>query len=71
MSCFRKLVFLSSIVLIGVSTFGQEAAAVDTIKASLAKATTAAEKVSVLDNLSRTLMNVNIQEADKYGQQMV
>lgn len=71
MGYFRKLVLLSSVVLVGVSTFGQQAAAVDTIKASLAKATTAAEKVSVLDNLSRTLMNVNIQEADKYGQQMI
>ena len=54
-----------------VNTAAQEAATVDSIKASLAKATTDQEKVYWLDNLSRTLMNVNLEEAEKYGQQLI
>ena len=49
----------------------QQAAAVDSIKVQLAKATTPAEKVQWLDNLSRTLMNVNLQQADEYGKQVI
>lgn len=71
MSYFRKLVLLSAVMLLGTASFAQQAAAVDTIKASLAKATTTTEKVTILDNLSRSLMNVNIQEAEKYGQQLI
>jgi tetratricopeptide (TPR) repeat protein len=51
--------------------YGQQAAAIDSIKWALAEAKTTEEKVYWLDNLSRTLMNVNLQEADKYGKQLI
>lgn len=49
----------------------QEAAAVDSIKQGLAVARTAEEKAWWLDNLSRTLMNVNQAESERYGQQLI
>jgi tetratricopeptide (TPR) repeat protein len=50
---------------------GQEAAAADSIKAELANAKTAEEKVKLLDELSRTMMNVNPQQSDEYGQKLI
>lgn len=47
------------------------ALAIDSIKSSLAEAAGLKEKLFWLDNLSRTLMNVNLEEADKYGEQMI
>lgn len=44
---------------------------INDFKNQLAKATTDREKVEALGNLSRTLMNINLAEADKYGQQMI
>lgn len=49
----------------------QQAATVDSLKAAYAKAATVEEKVSLLDNLSRTLMNVNPQQAEDYGKQLI
>ncbi len=49
----------------------QEAAAADSIKAELAKAKTAEEKVKWLDELSRVMMNVNPQQGDEYGQKLI
>lgn len=49
----------------------QQAAAVDSLKKSLSLATTPREKVELMDRLSRVLMNVNLQEADAYGKQMI
>ncbi len=49
----------------------QEAAAIDSMKNSLAKAKTVDEKVKYLDNLSRTLMNVDLKEAEKYGKDLI
>lgn len=49
----------------------QQAAAVDSIKKALAEAKTIEERIKWLDNLSRTLMNVDLQEADKYGEQLI
>lgn len=43
---------------------------VDSLKTKLAKAVTDEEKVEMLSMISRILMNENLQEADKYGQQM-
>lgn len=39
----------------------------DSLKRKLSKATTSAEKVEVLSDLCRIMMNTNIPEADKYG----
>jgi tetratricopeptide (TPR) repeat protein len=54
-----------------VKIFSQQAAAVDSLKSSLAKAKTPEEKVFLLDNLSRTLMNVNLSQADEFGKQLI
>lgn len=64
-SCF---IFLCT--LFSLAAFSQ-GSVVNDFKDELAKATTAEEKVEVLGNLCRVLMNVNLQEADKYGQQMI
>ena len=58
-------------MLPGIFSVAQQAAAVDSIKKSLASAKSAAEKVYWLDNLSRTMMNVNLKEADVYGNQLI
>ncbi|MET0395089.1 MAG: tetratricopeptide repeat protein [Chitinophagaceae bacterium] len=49
----------------------QQAAAVDSMKRVLAVTKTTEEKVYWLDILSKTLMNVNLAESDKYGQQLI
>ncbi|MEO8405491.1 MAG: tetratricopeptide repeat protein [Chitinophagaceae bacterium] len=41
------------------------------MKIQFSKATTAAEKVYWLDLLSRTMMNVSLEQADKYGKQLI
>ena len=43
----------------------------DSIKQGLVQAGTTKGKAWWLDNLSRTLMNVNQAEAEKYGQQLI
>ncbi|HET6721250.1 MAG TPA: tetratricopeptide repeat protein, partial [Chitinophagaceae bacterium] len=53
------------------STFAQQAAALDSMKAAFAKATTAEDKVFWLDMLSRTAMNVNPGQAEEYGKQLI
>jgi tetratricopeptide (TPR) repeat protein len=64
------ILFVSLIILSG-KIFSQQAAAVDSMKSSLANAKTAVEKVYWLDNLSRTLMNVDLKQADEYGKQLI
>lgn len=53
------------------SSIAQQAAALDSMKSSFAKAKTAEEKVFWLDMLSRTAMNVNPGQADEYGKQLI
>jgi tetratricopeptide (TPR) repeat protein len=48
-----------------------QAAAVDSMKRALAKTSDISGKVYWLDVLSRTLMNVDMQEAEKYGNQLI
>ena len=54
-----------------VSTYAQDPAAIDSMKAALQKAGTPAEKVYWYDNLSRTMMNVSPPSADSMGQQLI
>lgn len=61
------LIFLMSAVF----ATAQQAAAVDSMKKTLADAKTIEEKVAALDMLSRILMNVNLKEADEYGKQLI
>jgi tetratricopeptide (TPR) repeat protein len=64
-SCF--ILFLSCIAL----TARAQTAVIDSFKMQLAKAVTNEQKIEALGLLSRTLMNISLPEADKYGQQMI
>jgi tetratricopeptide (TPR) repeat protein len=67
-----KLFFLIPFLVFCTNTaISQQAAAVDSIKAALKAATTPQEKVIWLDELSRTLMNVDLKEAENYGAQLI
>ena len=66
----RNLLLLFLLFCFHNST-AQQAAAVDSMKTALASAKTARDKVYWLDNLSRTLMNVNLAEAEAYGKQLI
>lgn len=67
----RRICLLLAGILAFVYSHAQEAAAIDSIKMALAESKTAEEKVKWLDNLSRTLMNVDLNEAEKYGEQLI
>lgn len=67
----RYLVLPLLFLFVLSSAQGQQAAAVDSMKRGLAKAQTVEEKLYWLDFLSRTLMNVDLKQADEYGQQMI
>jgi tetratricopeptide (TPR) repeat protein len=71
MNLYRTILLLTVSLLFIGAVFSQEAAAVDSIKRVLAKATTAKEKVAWLDELSRVLMNVNPKEADEFGSKLI
>jgi tetratricopeptide (TPR) repeat protein len=71
MNFYRKALLLILSLLSFAIIHAQEAAAVDSIKNALSKATTAQERVSLLDELSRTLMNVNPKEADETGAMLI
>ncbi len=71
MSTTKIMVWLIACFVYSVTAYSQDAAAIDTAKKELSKAKTAAEKVKSLDLLSRMLMNVNLQESEKYGEQLI
>ncbi len=65
----RKLCFIFFALIFSLSSSSQQAV-IDSCKNELTKATTSEKKVEVLSMLSRLFMNVNLNEADKYGLQM-
>ena len=67
----KATLLLISIILSAVKIFSQQAAALDSSKAQLAKAKTPEEKVFWLDNISRTAMNVSLPQAEEYGKQLI
>ena len=66
----RKIFFLLFCISLSVTAQSQKNV-IDSFKRELAKATTNEQKIEVLGMLSRTLMNVNLPEAEKYGQEMI
>jgi len=66
-----KLFFLLVIFYMPIKSQSQQAAALDSMKAAVAKAKTPEEKVYWLDNLSRTAMNVKLELAEEYGKQLI
>lgn len=71
MNWFTRGFLLLCLIAVSCTAKAQQALAVDSIKQGLAKAKTAEEKAFWLDNLSRTMMNVNPAEADSYGEQLI
>lgn len=65
------LLFITILSSIPRAAYLQEAAAVDSLTASLAKAELPAEKLALMDALSRTLMNVNLRKADSMGNELI
>jgi tetratricopeptide (TPR) repeat protein len=71
MAYLKKIPLVVIILLSFFKGKTQEAAAIDSIKMALAEAKTPEEKVYLIDNLSRALMNVNPAEAEEYGKQLI
>jgi len=71
MRIFKTTLLFFIIALLGVESFPQEAARLDSMKLSLAKAKTPEEKVYWLDVISRTAMNVKLELAEEYGRQLI
>jgi len=67
----KKITTLLIVLMAAMAGIAQQAAAVDSMKKVFANAKTAGEKVDILDLLSRTLMNVNLKEAEEYGKQLI
>lgn len=67
----KATLLLISIIFSAAKIFSQQAAALDSSKAQLAKAKTPEEKVFWLDNISRTAMNVSLPQAEEYGKQLI
>lgn len=67
----RKWIFPLLLAMCVFAASAQQPAAVDSMKSVLARATTIEKKIEVLDVLSRMLMNVDLEEADRYGQQLI
>ena len=71
MNNIRRVWLLLSFVFAFLDCYQQDAAAVDSIKSEFAKAKTTEEKCYWLDNLSRTMMSVDLRQADEYGNQLI
>jgi hypothetical protein len=67
----RKLILLVAFIFGGFCAHAQQAAAVDSMKRALSHATSIEEKSYFLSMLSRTLMNVNADSAEVYGQLLI
>ncbi|MGZ8508843.1 MAG: tetratricopeptide repeat protein [Chitinophagaceae bacterium] len=63
------LVWLACLALTGRSQSAHTM--IDSFKSQLKKTITPEEKINILGYLSRTMMNSNLAEADKYGRQMI
>ncbi len=71
MHLFRKYTTLLLFILISSTGMTQQTEVVDSLKASLARAVTIEDKFFLMENLSRVLMNVNLQEAEKCGNDLI
>jgi tetratricopeptide (TPR) repeat protein len=68
----RKYALLALLLFSSIYVQAQgQAAAVDSMKRALSKVVDIPNKIYWLDLLSRTLMNVDMQEAEKYGNQLI
>ncbi|MBC7948572.1 MAG: hypothetical protein H7Y42_11865 [Chitinophagaceae bacterium] len=67
----KRILITVAVLFVTNGVSAQQAVAADSMKIAYAKANTAAEKVEALDLLSRTMMNVDLKEADEYGKQLI
>lgn len=67
----HKQILLFFTLLSSGYIFSQQAAALDSMRSSLSKAKSPEEKVYWLDVLSRTAMNVKLEQAEEYGKQLI
>ena len=67
----RKLLAIILLLTTTICRSQIQPAVIDSMKARISTAKTDADKVELLGNLARTLMNVNLVEADKYGFEMI
>lgn len=65
------LILLLGYLLLSGTAVSQPPAAVDSLKKALARATTVEDKAYLYDYLARTVMNVNIREADSLGDALI
>lgn len=67
----KKAILFVISLLVAAICHAQEAAVVDSVKKALAKATLPEERISLLDELSKIMMNVNRKEADELGKKLI
>lgn len=67
----RQIILLTGMMLTMFYVTGQERKMVDSLKNALSLAKTDTEKIETLDLLSRTLMNIDLKDADTYGQMLI
>jgi tetratricopeptide (TPR) repeat protein len=68
---FMRKLLLYLLLAISINSFAQRAAVTDSLKRELDKAQTTAQKVYILDILSRAAMNIMPEEGEKYGKQLI
>lgn len=71
MNCYRRFLLILVCIFLLLRPEAQQAAAIDSIKFALGRSKTNEEKAFWLDNLSRTLMNVNLAEANEYAKKLI
>ena len=71
MSILNRIIFLLLLTVCSEASFAQQATAVDSLKKDISAAKTTKEKLEKMDELSRVLMNVNLEESDNYGKQII
>jgi tetratricopeptide (TPR) repeat protein len=71
MKIYPLVILIGLLFFISIASNAQEAAAIDSIKVAIAKASTIEEKVELTDELSRMVMNVNPKDAEQYGQKLI
>ncbi len=68
---FQRPILFLLLLIASLVSHSQLSVIVDSLKSALENTTTSEEKVELLDNLSRTLMSVDLKEGEKYGKELI
>ena len=71
MANFLKFLLPLFLLLFSSVGFAQQNKIIDSFKMELSKATTLEEQITLMDIISRTSMNDNVEEAEKYGKELI